>query len=57
MFIKSMTSGNKLPAKELKRSFFRRLLFLPHIYIEYQAKGLQGFKTVAVWLYPSEIFD
>ena len=57
MFIKSMTSGNMLPAKIIKKSFFRELFFLPHIYIEYLSMGLRGLRNSTIWIYPSEISE
>jgi len=57
MYVKSITTGNKLPAKIIKKSLLRRLLLLPHILVEYQGTGLQGIKNYEIWMYQSEIFN
>ena len=52
-----MTSGNMLPATILKKSFLRKVFFLPHIYIEYQVRGLRGLRNSTMWIYPSEVIE
>jgi len=55
MYVKSITTGNKLPAKIIKKSLLRRLFLLPYILVEYQGAGLRGVKDYTTWMHQSEI--
>ena len=57
MFVKSITTGNKLPAKIIKKSLLRSLFFLPNTLVEYQGTGLKGIKTYTTWMYKTDIFE
>ena len=51
MYIKSGTSGNNLPAKIVRKSFWRNLFFLPNILVEYLGSNLHGPKIYSTWVY------
>ena len=57
MFVKSMTSGNLLPAKIIKKSFIRKLFLQPYILIEYIGSNLEGKCNRTQWYKPSNIID
>jgi len=57
MYVKSIPTGNKLPAKIIKKSLIRRYFLFPDILVEYEGTGLKGIKNYATWMYQSEIFN
>jgi len=56
MYVKSITSGNKLPAEIIKKSWLRRLFLLPHILVWVQGTDSKGVKFYRTWMRQSEIF-
>lgn len=57
VFIKSVTTGNKLPARIIKKSLLRNLFFLPSILVEYQGTGLKGIEIYTTWMRKTDIFE
>ena len=55
MYMKSATSGNRLPAKILEKSRLRKFFLMPWVMVEYQGSGLSGPCTCVGWYRPSDI--
>lgn len=56
-YLHSITSGNKVSCKVIKRSWVRRIFFLPSVRVAYILNGLSGLMYRERWKYPSEVHD
>ena len=55
MYIKSITSGNRLPAVVYKKSKIRKLLGFPWVKLQYIGYSLNGVSVNYGWFKPEEI--
>jgi len=55
MYVKSMTSGNPLPAWYVRQSKLRKFLRLPHIRLSVVVRGFSGEWASIGWYRPEEI--
>lgn len=57
-YLRSITTGNKVPCNIEKRSLVRKLFFLPSVKVSYTYLGLTTSTYNVRWFYPSEVhFD
>ena len=57
MYVKSVTSGNRLYGEVIRESRVRKWFLMPSVFVEYMAKGLKGDTLYTAWFYKSEIYD
>jgi len=57
-YLHSITTGNPVHCMVLKRSWLRRLLFMPSVQVQYIYEGLAGASAWTIsWRYPSDVHE
>lgn len=56
-YLRSITTGNRVPCTVIKRSWVHRVFLLPSVQVEYIYEGLSGPIYKKRWRYPSEVHD